>query len=368
MRIALVTDSLSEHSGSRAAISLGERLLKMGVEVDIYATDILFSVGTKKRLDALGLKVYIVKCFLPVLFGKFLSKIPSGFWMALLMRIRRYDLVSFHGSADLILGLKVSFLPIVTTYYGTQYLGHPLRDKIIRLRTKLLIGFSDYVVAISRFTKKELEEDFFYHRSTLIYLGIESPVTEASNESRSRPPDKGVIRLFSLSRFVSYKGFSELILLTKSLIMDGLSFELTIAGTVIDRNYFEQMQKQAVGSPVKIIINPSDSDVTGFYQDCDVYVSCSQWEGFGLTFLEAARFGKPSVGFDKASIGEVIIDKKTGFLVDSLENFKLALRTLARDALLRERMGREAKRFSENFTWKSCSSGYLKVFSTAVCL
>ena len=61
-----------------------------------------------------------------------------------------------------------------------------------------------------------------------------------------------------------------------------------------------------------------------YYAACDVYVTCSLWEGFDIPIAEAAACGKPSVAFDIGSHKEVL---KNGTLVkeNDLEAFKNAI-------------------------------------------
>jgi len=73
----------------------------------------------------------------------------------------------------------------------------------------------------------------------------------------------------------------------------------------------------------------------------DIFVSASESESFGLVFAEAMSFGLPVVACRVGGIPEVVVDGKTGLLVEANDPkaFATALLTLLEDPPLRARMG-----------------------------
>jgi glycosyltransferase involved in cell wall biosynthesis len=84
-----------------------------------------------------------------------------------------------------------------------------------------------------------------------------------------------------------------------------------------------------------------------YYLACDVYATCSAWEGF--LRAEAYAMEKPMVAFDTTSHAETIQHEKTGLLVkeQTPEAFASALITLLNDNELRKRMGKEGYKWSK---------------------
>ena len=72
----------------------------------------------------------------------------------------------------------------------------------------------------------------------------------------------------------------------------------------------------------------------------------SNYESFGLIFVEAMAHGKPVVACSGGGIPEVVAHGRTGFLSEPRDPAALAanLRLLCRDAGLRRTMGQEARR------------------------
>jgi glycosyltransferase involved in cell wall biosynthesis len=91
-----------------------------------------------------------------------------------------------------------------------------------------------------------------------------------------------------------------------------------------------------------------------------LHVLTSAKEGWGISNLEAAACGTPSVASDAPGLRESVQDGRTGVLVPHGDVGALAeaIGGLLRDHDLRERMGRQARAFSEGYTWQASSDAF----------
>ncbi len=89
------------------------------------------------------------------------------------------------------------------------------------------------------------------------------------------------------------------------------------------------------------------------FQRAWVHVLTSPKEGWGITNLEAAACGTPTVASDSPGLRDSVVDGATGFLVPHGDVEVLAdrIERLLLDTELRERFGREARTFAERFSW-----------------
>ena len=71
------------------------------------------------------------------------------------------------------------------------------------------------------------------------------------------------------------------------------------------------------------------TDVMDILPSTDLFVIASEWEGFGLSLLEAMSFSLPIVATDVGGIPEVVLDGQTGWLVKSRDSDALADSILA---------------------------------------
>lgn len=84
-----------------------------------------------------------------------------------------------------------------------------------------------------------------------------------------------------------------------------------------------------------------------------VHVLTSPKEGWGITNLEAAACGTPTVASDSPGLRDSVRDGRTGLLVPhgDLDALTDALERLLGDHDLRERLGRAAREFAEELDW-----------------
>ena len=75
-------------------------------------------------------------------------------------------------------------------------------------------------------------------------------------------------------------------------------------------------------------------------------------EGWGLTIVEAAVRGTPTVAFRAAGgVAEALVDGETGLLADDEEDFVAKVRALLTDTDRRPEMGEAAREHAASFTW-----------------
>lgn len=103
--------------------------------------------------------------------------------------------------------------------------------------------------------------------------------------------------------------------------------KLVIVGKPTFKGYSHRLRRLA-GKDVVFAGFVKDEDLPKYYAACDVYATCSHWEGFNLPAAEAQACGKPVVAFDLGSHPEVV---KTGMLIreGDLEGFADAMVRLA---------------------------------------
>jgi len=91
----------------------------------------------------------------------------------------------------------------------------------------------------------------------------------------------------------------------------------------------------------------SRDDLMKWYNTADVTVLYSWVEALGLVLLEAMAQGTPSVGYNGCGIKDVIVDGKTGFLVNNGHEMVARLVQILQDDALRKEMGKNAIKAAE---------------------
>ena len=91
-------------------------------------------------------------------------------------------------------------------------------------------------------------------------------------------------------------------------------------------------------------------------------------EGWGLTVIEAASVGTPTVAYKTAGLSDSIQHEKTGILVSEKNPQKLALAVsvLCTNKKLYEKMSSSARVWSKQFNWGKSISQSLKLIHSLV--
>ena len=104
-------------------------------------------------------------------------------------------------------------------------------------------------------------------------------------------------------------------------------------------------------------------EVNAFQRAARVVIQKSTREGFGLVVSEALWKGRPVVAGNVGGIPLQIVDGRTGFLVNSLEECVEKVSWLLRDRARADRMGAEGVEFvRENFLTTRYLRDYLSIF------
>jgi len=143
---------------------------------------------------------------------------------------------------------------------------------------------------------------------------------------------------------------------------------LNIKGVVVGTGPEEGALKERAGSLgiAKLLTFTGFSvDPISFISAMDVFVLTSEAEGLPRVILEAMTMERPVVAARVTGPAELVIDGKTGFLVEDArpETFAEKVALLLESKETREKMGKEGKkRARENFSMESYVRGVEKIF------
>src|SRR5947209_5985174 len=136
-------------------------------------------------------------------------------------------------------------------------------------------------------------------------------------------------------------------------------------------DYYNQTVAYAAGDPDIYILsnlnNVGSVEVNAFQVHSAALIQKSIREGFGLTVTEALWKARPIVAGRVGGIVDQIQDGDTGFLVDSVEQCAVALKTILDDPERARRMARQGKEFvRRNFLTPRLVRDWLALFNRLV--
>ena len=160
--------------------------------------------------------------------------------------------------------------------------------------------------------------------------------------------------LLYLGRLKRYKRVDLPIRAVARLRDEGLEVRLVIAGTGDHERALRSLASElGVEHAVEFRGFVTEEEKTELFRRAWVHVLTSPKEGWGITNLEAAACGTPTIASDSPGLRDSVVHGQTGFLVPHGDVAALArrVRELVGDEGLRGSLGREARAFAERFTW-----------------
>jgi glycosyltransferase involved in cell wall biosynthesis len=126
-----------------------------------------------------------------------------------------------------------------------------------------------------------------------------------------------------------------------------------------DRSYFETSIRHLLDDPlVEFVGEIRDADKSDFFGNARALLFPVDWpEPFGLVMIEAMAAGTPVIAWPNGSVPEVVEHRRTGFLVDSVDE---AVEAVAAAAAL-SRPGIRAV-FEQRFTAERMVRNYLNLY------
>jgi glycosyltransferase involved in cell wall biosynthesis len=290
-----------------------------------------------------------------------------------LLKTNQYDIINTHfvlptGPVGDVLARFGRIPNILTLHGGDLYepskFTSPHRHLLLRVWIRRLLRRADVVIGQSSNTLGNMHH--FYTpeiEGVRIPLAIQRPNVDAASRRRYGFEENEIL-LVTVGRLVARKAIDQLISMMEDLRKEKI--HLLIIGTGPQERILKDMcAKKKLESRVIFMGKVEESEKFQILKMCDLYVSTSQHEGFGIVFLEAMASGLPVVCYDHGGQTDFLQDQETGYLVplNNIDLFKNRCLLLIREPELRKTIGENNKHRVEEFYIDRCASKYESVFS-----
>jgi glycosyltransferase involved in cell wall biosynthesis len=235
--------------------------------------------------------------------------------------------------------------------------------KIVRPFVRWLWRDADAVVAVSNGLRE-------YAFDTLPDASIEV-IPNAIELSIFTPPRRrhhdGSVRLLFVGRFNAFKNVETLLEAVSCLKEMGVNnFELQLIGDGERRSNLERLTvEKELTRHVRFVGWVDREAIVGRYQQADLFVTATTWEGMPNTVLEGMACGLPVVATRASGLDELVQEGVNGYLVDVNDPAALAerLADLIDNPYERRRMGKESRRIAEQeFAWEYITEQYVEIY------
>ena len=246
-----------------------------------------------------------------------------------------------------------------------------------RLLQQLTLWRANAVLPVSRYTASLIRMPRL-HKSGRVHVlpnGVDLETFEPRERKAAIESKYNLqpgVRILNIGRLIPRKGF-DMTIRAMALVQDR-SVHFYIGGTGPYEGTLRNLVAElGLEKRVTFLGFVADEDLVDVYNASDIFCMPSRAlplnvEGFGLTYLEAAACGVPSIGGRNSGAEDAIVHEATGLLVDaeSPEAIAEAIDRLSSDEELRRKLGENAlKRVRESFGWQHATERLLGVLRDA---
>ena len=242
--------------------------------------------------------------------------------------------------------------------------GSSLNKRVIKALEK-----SDNVIANSRFTK-ELALMLGIKNVTVINPGCNYPIKvhEESKIYAKKIFENSSPKLITISRLDGRKSHQNILMTIKNLLPKYPNLKYVSIGDGDERKNLQNLRKElSLENNVDLIFKSSEQEKVGLLEQSDIFVMPSvvykkSVEGFGIAFIEAACYGKPSIGGIYGGEADAIKSGETGYLCNGNDLnalYETFLKILSNEQY--KKLGENAFKFSKNFNWDKIIKNYINL-------
>lgn len=376
MKLLIATDTYTPQVNGVVTI-LEETIPKLAQENEII---LIAPSKVTKKVEENGIKKYFLKGHNFPFYQEYLMVPFAEKQIEEIIKKEKPDLIHLH--APVMIGIstlneaKRKGIPTIITHHThfPDYIGHTVGKrlprfmknefrKVVQDKIKKEYGKANIIIVPSFPLKEELEKigvkNIEVVENGVDFGNLKEPDKEEVDEFRKKYSAQGKKIILYLGRVSAEKKIEILIDAMKEI--DGAILMIVGKGPHT-KKLIERVQREKVQDKVIFVGFVKNKAVP--YKCADLFVSASDTETFGLTFIEAMWFEKPTVGANSLGAKEVIIDAQTGFLINEQNSKEYAkkINQILNNPRLSQDMGKEAKNHAQRYRIENALSKLTKIY------
>ena len=252
----------------------------------------------------------------------------------------------------------------------SKEINHPIGSSLNK-RMQNALSKADYIIANSNFTKNFiLKLGIKHNHIKVINPGCNYPIKikEEAKVFAQKIYKDAFPKLITISRLDGRKSHKNILMTIKNLLPKFPKLKYISIGDGDERNNLANLKKELnLNDEIVFLYKTSEQEKLELLEKSDLFIMPSvihkkSIEGFGISYIEAAAYGKPSIGGIFGGEADAIVEGKTGYLCDG-NDLNALYETLLK--LLNNNhykvLGNNAKKFSENFNWDKIIKKYIEL-------
>ncbi len=274
---------------------------------------------------------------------------------------------SYYASSYGLIGALSNFQPLVISVWGSDIFEFPkksfLHKSILKLNFKkanfLQSTSKTMAIEAKKYTNKELE---------IVPFGID---TEHFKPKIINKKDDTIV-IGTIKWLEEIYGIKYLIEAFNILVKQHSNKKLKlliVGGGSKEKEYKQLVDNLGISDKVEFTGAVSKEETIKYHQRISIFIALSLQESFGVAVLEAAACEVPAVVSNVGGLPEVVINNKTGYVVES-KNPKQAAEAISKLLLnnkLLTNFGINARQFViENYNWTDNIDNQIKLYNSYI--
>ena len=252
----------------------------------------------------------------------------------------------------------------------SKEINHPIGSSLNK-RMISSLNKANFIIANSDFTKNLATKLGYKNKNIkVINPGCNYPiqVNEEGKKFAENIFTDAFPKLITVSRLDGRKSHKNVLMTIKNLLPKFPKLKYVSIGDGDEKSNLEKLSKElGLIDQVRFIYKSTEQEKIGLLEKSDIFIMPSviykkSVEGFGITFIEAASYGKPSIAGKFGGEADAVLEGKTGYLCDGndLNNlYETLLKILDNDNY--KKLGANALEFSKNFSWNKIVKKYIEL-------
>jgi len=245
-----------------------------------------------------------------------------NFLLVIIAKIAGKKIIVHFRGGRLSLNRDINFIQKFTIGKSIQ-----LADKVIVLGSKE----RNYISEFYKITNKE--------KIAILPNSVDIPKSIHESKLLSSKEDKQ-FKIIFIGRIDKNKGLEELILALEA-IKSKINFHFYLAGTGPDEESFVSKCISTLGDKFSFLGVLNSIDKVPFYENADIFILPSYFEGLPNALLEAMAYGVVPIATPVGSIPEVVENNKNGFIIpiNNYQEISKRIILLYHDRILLKQLG-----------------------------
>ncbi len=278
-----------------------------------------------------------------------------------------FDVIHNHHSITNFLALA-THTPFIYHYHGAPdiYHNYPIW---LSSRARALISVKithqsfKAIIAVSETGAKEIKPYINTNNVSIVYNGVDTRVFNPQHDGIFR---EGTPQFLFVGNLSQHKNVKEIVFGLQEVLKTYPNAKLQIIGVGSKYYHLKRLVEEfGLKNEIHMIGFVSDYELPYYYASCDVYVSTSRWENFGMPLLEAMASGKPIVASSIPAHKEILTKSEAGELYKT-GDVKDLCNTMIKVYENNKKYTKNCLSFSKRHDWINVADEVLKIYNHVI--